>query len=72
MAAFANATLRDLPSIAYTAMARALTMILKVCKLMEIEEAERNSAMQTAVPLASEGENRLAKDQGPKSTQHPF
>ena len=45
------------------AMALALTMILKGCKLMEVEEAERNSAMQTAAPIGPEGENSLAKDQ---------
>jgi len=52
-------------------MALALTMILKGCKLVEVEEAERDSAMQTADRLGSRRGNSLAKDQG-KSTQHPF
>ena len=65
LAAFANATLRDLPSVAYTAMALALTMILKECKLMEVEEAERNSAMQTAALLDFRRGKQLGERSGP-------
>lgn len=51
--------------LAYTALAFALTMILKTCRLMEVEEPERNSAMQTADRLGSRrGKNSLAKNQG--------
>lgn len=47
---------------ALAALALELTLILKRCKLVEVEEAERDSALQTAVPLAPEEENSLAKD----------
>jgi hypothetical protein len=41
LAAFANATEKDLSSAAYTAPALDLTMILNRCKLAEVEEARR-------------------------------
>jgi hypothetical protein len=73
LAAFANATVKDLSSVAYTVIALALTMILKGCTLVEVEEAERNSAMQTAAPLGSRRGKQLGEGSGPgKATQHPF
>jgi hypothetical protein len=39
-------------------------MILKRYRLVEVEESERNSAIQAATVLAPEGENSLAKVQG--------
>jgi len=48
LAAFANAILRSPSRLAYTALALVLTMILKKYRLMEVEEPERNGAMQTA------------------------
>jgi hypothetical protein len=59
--------------LAYTALALALTMILKRCRLVEVEEPERNSAMQTADRLGSRRGKQLGEGSGPgKSTQHPF
>jgi len=56
---------------AYVAMALALTMILKGCKLVEVKEAETDSAMQTAVPLGSRRGKQLGEGSGPgKATQH--
>jgi hypothetical protein len=71
LAAFANATLRGTSRLAYTALALALTMILKRCRLVEVEEPERNSAMQGATVLAPEGENSFGEGSGPgKSRIH--
>jgi hypothetical protein len=48
-------------------------MILKRCRLVEVEEPERNSAMQTADCLGSRREKQLGEGSGlGKSTQHPF
>jgi len=45
-------------------------MILRGCTLLEVEEAERNSALQTAATLAPEEENILVKDPEPgRSTE---
>jgi hypothetical protein len=55
LAAFANATFEVPSRVAYTALYLALTMILKRCRLPEVEVAERNRTMQTVDRLGSQG-----------------
>jgi hypothetical protein len=64
LAAFANATFEAPSRVAYTALFLALTMILKRCRLLKVEVAERNRTMQKFDRLGPKGQNSLTKDPG--------
>ena len=50
LAEFANATVKALPVSPIRAVALALTMILKGCRLVEVEGIERNSPLGPVAP----------------------
>ena len=52
---FCQRDIRDPSRVAYTALSLALTMILKRCRLSEVEVAERNRTMQKVDRLGSQG-----------------
>jgi hypothetical protein len=62
---FCQRDIRGSSRVAYTARSLVLTMILKGCRLSEVEVAERNRTMQKVNRLRSQGSEQPDEGSGP-------
>jgi hypothetical protein len=62
---FCQRDIRGSSRVAYTARSLVLTMILKGCRLSEVEVAERNRTMQKVDRLRSQGSEQPDEGSGP-------